>query len=199
MKYPDYLAKLTYLLKRLPGVGSKSAERFAFDLIHWPKERLNELSSLLSTIKENLRICPECGGLIGKESCLFCEERRHATSQICLVSHLRDIFLIEETREYQGLYHVVSSHFHPTEGRTFHLKSIEKLKERIQKHSIQEVILAFDATEEGEAVALFVRRELAPLTIKITRLAFGLPIGSSFDFVDGSTLGRALAGRHLLK
>ena len=180
-------------------MGSKSAERFAFDLIHWPKERLQELSELLGHVKESLHICPECGALTGKEGCHFCEDKKRERAVVCLVAQMRDLFLIEETREYRGLYHVISSHFHPSQGRTFHMKSVEKLKERIVRLSIQEVFLAFDATEEGDAIALFLRKELSQLPVRLSRLAFGIPLGSSFDFVDGGTLGKAISGRQTLR
>lgn len=199
MRYPDYLTRLASLLKRLPGVGSKAADRLAFELTRWPKERLDELSTLLANLKASVCHCPECGALVGsaadKQRCAFCDEKRAESAQICIVAQIRDLFLIEETREFKGLYHVVTSHFHPQEGRTFHRQSIEKLKERILKQSLQEVILAFDATEEGDALALFLKKELSTLPIRLTRLAFGIPLGSSFDFIDGATLARSLSGR----
>lgn len=198
MRYPETLNKLIAIFKRLPGIGSKSAERIAFELILWPKEKIDDLVSLLSQLKGNVSLCPICGALSGPGGCLYCDVTKRDPNVLCAVASLRDLYLMEETREFRGLYHIISFYHAPMQGRAINLQSVERLKERITTHSVKEVVLAFDATLDGDATALFLKKELSSLPIRLTRLAFGIPLGSSFDFVDGATLARALQGRQTL-
>lgn len=195
MKYPQHLIKLVEVLKRLPGVGSKSAERFAFQLLDWKPQYLNEMAETIRTIPERLSRCDECGCLRGDEPCSICVASRIDSGVICLISSPRDALAIEETRQFKGIYHVLGALLSPIEGIGPDKVNILKLKERIQKYNIQEVIIALDSTLEGDATALYLKKELQHLPIKISRLAFGLPMGSSLDYVDGGTLSRALSGR----
>lgn len=195
MRYPLHLKKVIEVLKRLPGVGQKSAERFAFQLLNWKAEHLEEIAFLLKSIPEKLKHCGECGCLIGEEDCSFCNEIRRHTGILCLISSPRDAFAIEETREYKGLYHVLGGLLSPMEGFGPERLNLHKLKHRIKALNIKEMVIALDSTLEGDATALYIKRELDPLGISISRLAFGLPIGSSLDYVDGGTLARALSAR----
>lgn len=192
--FPEHLLKLIELLKKFPGVGTRSAERFAFNLLNWPPEHLSLLASAIDDIPEKLKHCNSCGCLTGVEDCLFCQTRAESAI-LCVVATARDALSVESTREYKGLYHVLGGLLSPLDGITPDKLRIHSLKERIQSLNVQEVVLALDSTVEGDATALYLKQELAPLPL--TRLAFGLPMGSSFDYVDGGTLARAFSGRAL--
>ena len=195
MRYPEHLLKLIQVLKRLPGVGNKSAERFAFHLLTWPEEHLCEFGTLVSAAKNNLQHCELCGCLIGDEGCFFCHASQRDPSIMCVIASPRDVFSIEETQEYEGLYHVLGGVLSPLERKGPEHLSIAKLKERLVSLKVKEVVIALDSTLEGDATALFLKKELANYSVHISRLAFGLPMGSALDYVDGGTLARALSGR----
>jgi recombination protein RecR len=195
MHYPPHLSKLINALKKLPGVGNKSAERFAFQLLNWKTEHLQELSHIISSIPEKLTHCAQCHCLVTPEECPFCHPTRRHTNSICIIASARDAFAIEETREYKGLYHNLGGLLSPLEGIGPDNLKLHNLKQRISSHPIQEILMALDSTLEGDATAYYLKKELTPLRVPISRLAFGLPMGSSLDYVDGGTLARALAGR----
>ncbi len=195
MRYPEHLLKLIHMLKKFPGVGNKSAERFAFHLLTWPAEQLGELGEIVKTTKDKLKHCTSCGCLVDEESCYFCDLNKRDVQVICVTAFPRDVFSIEETHEYRGLYHVLGGVLSPLDNRGPEHLSIGKLKHRIQTLNIKEVVVALDSTLEGDATSLFLKQELASCGIQISRLAFGIPMGSSLDYVDGGTLARALAGR----
>jgi recombination protein RecR len=193
--YPDHLLKLIAVFKKLPGIGSKSAERFAFHLLEWPEEKLREMGCLIEATKKNLNNCPECGCLI-ERGCPFCQNKERDSTLICVVGSSKDVFLIEQTREFHGLYHVLGGLLAPLQGHSPSRHAIERLKERISRLGVKEMILALDSTLEGDATALYLKRELELFALTTTRLALGLPMGSSLDYIDGGTLARALCGRH---
>jgi len=195
MRYPDYLLKLIAVLKKLPGVGNRTAERFAFQLLDWPPEKLSEMGALISSLKDYVKTCLECGVLIEKERCFFCHHARKEPHLLCIVASYKDVFSIEETREYHGHYHVLGHLLSPIQGTGPTPMVIEKIKNRIKNLSIEEVIIALDSTLEGDATALFLKKEFANLSVRTSRLALGLPMGSSLDFIDEGTLGRALSFR----
>lgn len=195
MKYPSTLLSLISILKKLPGVGSKTAERFAFQLFTWQDKELKEFASLLLSLKEKVTVCTECGCLSEENSCHFCNISERNKKSLCIVSSPKDVFMIEESRSFTGLYHVLSTLFSPIDGKMPDKKEIDKLKQRIKELEVEEVILALDATLEGDATSLFLKEELKSFPLKATRLAFGIPIGSSLEYVDGTTLARALTGR----
>jgi recombination protein RecR len=194
MRYPQALLALIAHLKKLPGVGAKTAERFAFQLLNWPQHQLDEMAKQIKEIKEKIHHCPECCCLI-ENSCHFCKDERRDQQLLCIISSAKDAFMIEETRSYRGLYHVINGLLSPLEGRTPEQLQLDRLKVRIQKKAIQEIIIALDSTIEGDATALYLKEELKGL--RISRLAFGLPMGSTLDFVDGGTLTLALLGRQV--
>lgn len=194
-KYPPHLLKLIDAFKRLPGVGTKSAERFAFQLLTWPKEHLQEMGTIIQEVTFRLKHCEQCGCLIGESGCFFCNSSRIQTGTLCVISSPRDAFALEETREFKGIYHVLGALLSPMAGIGPEKLSLVKLKERIRFLQIKEVVIALDSTLEGDATALFIKRELEPFHLQVSRLAFGLPMGSSLDYVDGGTLARAFAGR----
>lgn len=195
MNYPRHLLKLIESLKKLPGVGSKTAERFAFDLLTWKPQQLNALGQLIDEIPTKLRTCAECGCLQGDEACAFCHEIREHPRTLCILASPRDAYSIEATHEFKGLYHVLGALISPLEGIGPEQLQLIKLMERIYKHSIKEVVIALDSTIEGDATSLYLKMQLAPLSLHVSRLAFGIPMGSSIDYVDGGTLARAFVGR----
>lgn len=196
MRYPSHLIKLIQILKKLPGVGARSAERFAFHLIEWKAEDLAEMAKTFLEVPEKIQTCLACGCLKSESECTFCTDSRRLASQVlCIICSPRDVFAIEETKEYKGLYHVLGGLLSPLNGFGPDRLSLETLKKRIEAHSIQEVVIALDSTLEGDATALYLKRELSAYPLQISRLAFGLPVGSSLDYVDGGTLARAFSGR----
>jgi recombination protein RecR len=196
MRYPEHLLKLIQVLKKLPGVGHKSAERFAFHLLNWPHPHLQELGQVIREVKERLKQCTECGCLMDEQACFFCDLSKRDTQTICVIASPRDAFSIEDTHEYKGLYHVLGGTLSPLESRGPEHLSLQKLKDRIIALNIKEIVIALDSTLEGDATSLFLKQELSSSSIQISRLAFGLPMGSSLDYVDGGTLARALSGRN---
>lgn len=195
MKYPIHLLKLIDVLKKLPGVGNKSAERFAFEILNWSDDALNQMAQVIGSTKTHLQYCEQCGCLIGIDDCPFCAASRHSHQAICVVAQARDVFAIEGTHEFRGMYHVLGSLLSPMTGIGPEKLRFSTLKERILEHHITEVVIALDSTLEGDATALFLKQQLEPLNVRVSRLAFGLPMGSSLDYVDGGTLARALAAR----
>jgi recombination protein RecR len=193
-KYPAPLMHLMSFLRRLPGVGSKTAERFAFQLLNWPSEELQQFSEVARTIKEKVKHCPECRCLM-EHSCHFCDPAQRDSKMLCVISSPKDVYAFEETRTYRGFYHVLGGLLSPLDGRTPDHLDLSHLKKRIDSLKVQEVILALDSTIEGDATALYLKDQLHRWGIRVSRLAFGLPMGSPLDFVDGGTLSRALTGR----
>jgi recombination protein RecR len=196
-KYPAELNSLIAYLKKLPGVGTKTAERFAFHLLEWPDSELKEMSCQLSTLKERLQHCPECQCIMDRETCLFCSNPERNRSQLCIISTPKDAFALEETGVFRGLYHVIGGLLSPIEGKTPEHLNLERLKKRVVDRGIQEIIIALDSTLEGDTTALFLKEQFQTWGLSVSRLAFGLPLGSSLDFVDGGTLARALTARQL--
>lgn len=195
MRYPKHLLKVIESLKKLPGVGTKSAERFAFQLITWHPAQLLEMAEIFKEIPHKIHSCCECGCLKGIEDCIFCSPERRSRGIICVIASARDAFAIDGTGEYKGLFHVLGNLLSPMDGIGPEQINLTKLKARILENNIQELVIALDSTLEGDATSLYIHQELGALPVKISRLAFGLPMGSSLDYVDGGTLARAFSGR----
>jgi len=196
-KYPLALQQLIASLKMLPGVGSKTAERFAFHLLTRPSESLEELSEVIATLKIKIQNCPECHCLMDKEVCEFCDINKRDSSLLCIISSPKDAYAIEETHTFRGLYHVLGSLLSPLDGRTAERLNLPQLVDRISHLKIKEVIVALDSTLEGDATALYLKEQLGKLGIPVSRLALGLPMGSPLEYVDVGTLTRALLGRQI--
>lgn len=193
-KYPNHLIRLIESLRRLPGVGARTAERFAFHLLTWPKEKLVALGETLGTALDKIAFCTECGCMEAEEKCPYCQAPARDQQTLCIIHSPKDAFAIEQTHQYSGLYHVLGTLLSPVDHFNEGALPIQKIRERIQKLGIKEVIIALDSTLEADATTLFLKDELEPLT-KLSRLAYGIPLGSTLDFVDGGTLSRALSGR----
>ena len=193
-QYPDDLQTLITSLKKLSGIGSRTAERFAFEFITWPATELATLGHQFINILDKIPPCPTCGCLTNLGTCHFCQPSRDSRF-LCLLASARDVYSIEETKNYRGLYHVVEHLLSPIDGRYANTLRVDRIEARIQEHHVQEVIIAFDSTLEGDATALYLKERLSSHPIQITRLAFGLPVGSSLNHIDGGTLSRAFTGR----
>lgn len=198
MKYPAHLIHLINTLKRLPGVGSKTAERYAFNMLEWQKTHLHEVADAIRDLCSKVRLCPDCGSLAEENNCFFCTDDRSEAGVICVVANPKEVFSIELTGEFKGLYHVLGGLLSPLDGIGPEALALPKLKHRIEMHNIREVVIGLDATLEGDATTLYLKRELSSYNIKISRLALGLPIGSSLDYIDGGTIARAFVGRNTL-
>lgn len=195
MQYPHDLQQLIQALRRLPGVGTKTAERYAFHLLSSPQQHLDELSHLVADIRNKVRHCPVCGCILFGEACSFCGNARRDTSLMCLVASAKDVFALEQTGEYKGLYHVLGALLSPLDGIGPSALTLPQLQQRLTTTPVKEVVMALDSTLEGDTTALFLKKELAPYSVAISRLAFGIPMGSALDYVDGGTLALAFSGR----
>lgn len=194
-KFPTQIQKIIAQLRKLPGVGFKTAERYAFRLIEWDAESLLQLSQSIASLSKEIEHCPTCNCLKGEEPCEFCNVNQRETQSLCIVSYAKDIYPIEETRAFKGLYHALGAVFSPLHGHSIENIDIQKIKTRVDFHNIKDIILALDSTLEGDATALFLKEEMKKWDVSISRLAFGIPIGSALDYVDAGTLTRALVGR----
>lgn len=194
-KYPSELAQLIAFLKKLPGVGTKTAERFAFQLLNWQEHELQSFSILVAQLKKKVTQCSDCHCLNDDGGCPFCHHAMRDKTQLCIIASPRDVYAMEETGAYRGLYHVLGGLLSPLDGKTPEHLNLDQLKNRIGHLQIKEIIIALDSTLEGDTTALYLKELFQEWGLPVSRLAFGLPIGSSLDFVDGSTLARALTGR----
>jgi recombination protein RecR len=195
-KYPDELMALITHLKKLPGVGLRTAERFAFELLNWSESELGQFGHLVSSLRSKVPPCSNCGCLTQEGMCHFCNSPNRDSSALCLIASPRDAYAIEQTKNYRGLYHVVEHLLSPLDGRNTNALRIDRIEVRLT--GVQELIIAFDSTLEADTTALFLKNRLARPGLAISRLAFGLPVGSSLEYIDGGTLSRAFVGRQNL-
>ncbi|MFA6502277.1 MAG: recombination mediator RecR, partial [Parachlamydiales bacterium] len=170
--YPKELFKLISFLRKLSGVGSKTAERFAFELIKWKNSDLFELSNLFKDLKNNIVYCETCGCLMNDDSCHLCNADYRDTNKLCIVSSFKDVYLIENTKSYKGLYHIIDTLISPIQGKEIDLENIKRLKDRLSANNTKEVIIALDSTVEGDATSLYLKEELNNFNVNISRLAF---------------------------
>jgi recombination protein RecR len=189
------IARLIEEFGKLPGIGPKSAQRLTFYLLRQPAEEAHALAAAITDVKEKIIYCSRCFNLSVSDPCQFCADPGRDHSRICVVEEPLDILAIDRTGIYKGLYHVLHGSFSPMEGVLEDDLKIRELAERVKQGSVDEVILATNATVEGEATANLIGLRLRPLGVKITRLAQGLPIGSDLEYADDYTLTRALEGR----
>ena len=194
--YPEILQKLIVFFRKLPGVGRKTAERFAFQLISWSPQDVTSFINVLETMKTSLVLCKECGAISEREACPFCDTNKRDPSILCIIASPKDIYTLENTRIYRGLYHVMKGLLSPLDQIGPEELNFISLEKRVDRLPLKEVILAFDSTLEGDATALYLREILEKKNLLVTRLALGMPIGSSLDYLDEGTLTKALASRH---
>jgi recombination protein RecR len=192
------IARLVEQLKRLPGIGQKSALRLAFYLLRQPEDDVQQLADALVGARQNLRTCSTCHNLTDQELCEFCRSAERDTRQLCVVESAQDIVNLEKTASYQGLYHVLGGVIAPLQGVGPEQLNIKSLMARLEKDTVEEVIIATNPTAEGDATALYLARLLKPLGVRVTRLALGIPIGGELEYTDAGTLQHALEGRREL-
>ncbi|MGD0497742.1 MAG: recombination mediator RecR [Bryobacteraceae bacterium] len=195
---PDFaepLARLITELKRLPGIGQKSAQRIAFHLMRTSREEADRLTEAVRDVKEKLALCRICNNITEGDLCLFCRDASRDPKVVCVVEEPHGISGIETTRQFEGRYHVLHGALSPLRGIGPDSLKIKGLVERIGEGEIQEVILATNPTSEGEATAVYLARLLKPLGVKVTRIAMGVPVGSDLEFADEVTISKAMEGR----
>jgi recombination protein RecR len=185
-------------LGRLPGVGPKSAQRIAFHLLTLEKVDALRLAGAIVEAKDRVTFCERCFNLSEGDECPICADQRRDTSVICVVEEPRDLVAIERTREFRGLYHVLQGAISPIDGVGPEQLRVKELLVRLADETVTEVILCTNPNIEGEATATLLARLIAPLGIRVTRIASGLPVGGDLEYADELTLGRALEGRRTL-
>ena len=181
-------------LTRLPGVGTRTAQRLAFHLLRVPKDEALALAAAIDDVKERVRFCRECGNLTEEEICGICVDARRDHSVICVVEQPSDLISLERTAEFRGLYHVLGGALSPIDGVDPEHLRIDELIGRVERNGVQEVVLATNPNMTGEATAAYLADRLRG-RVRVTRLASGLPVGGDLEYADEVTLGRALVGR----
>ena len=200
MRYPKALQTLLQNLQKFPGVGKKTAERYAFDLITWNPEDVERFAHHLLQLQQKIKTCSTCGALVDKtegDHCKYCDQEKRESNQLCILSSQKDLFAVEATHMYLGMYHILNGLLSPQDNFSPKDLDLSGLKKRIKDLETREIILALDSTLEGDATSLFLKKELEAENVRISRLALGMPIGSSLDFIDEGTLSKALSERTL--
>lgn len=192
--YPKSLENLIEQLKVLPGVGQKTAERYAMSLLETQQEQVVAFSNALLEVKDTIRNCDQCHNLSDTKRCIICEDMTRNHSTLCVVANPKEVFSIEKSETYDGMYHVLGGLISTQKGILPDQLTIDSLVNRVKNEAIKEVILALNATVEGEMTALYISKKLEG-ECTITRLAFGLPIGGQLDYADDMTLLKAFEGR----
>jgi recombination protein RecR len=199
MYYAKPLGRLVGELEKLPGIGPKSAQRLAFYLLRVPRDEAKLLTDAIMDVKERIRPCATCFNFTDEERCEVCRNERRDRSLLCVVAEPRDLIALEKTGEYPGVYHVLGGVIAPTERVGPDELRMRELVERVASGEVREVILAVNPTVEGETTALYIARILQPFGVKVTKIAFGLPVGGDLDYADQATLIQALEGRREMK
>lgn len=195
MFYSKPLAHLIEELQKLPGIGPKSAQRLAFHLLKQPDGDVKRLAQSLVDAKEQIRLCSVCSNLSVNDPCELCAHPTRDVSTVCVVAEPKDLVAVERTKEYKGRYHVLQGLISPMDGVGPDQLKIKELLDRVGSGEIQEIILAINPTIEGEVTTLYLSRMLKPLGVRVTRIAFGLPMGGDLEYADEMTLVKALEGR----
>ena len=190
------LAELIAQFERLPGIGRKTAQRLAYSILEHPPERAEKFAEALGNARSKIHFCKVCQGLTDKEVCDICDDSRRDRSVICVVAEPKDVMAFERTREYAGVYHVLHGVISPLDGIGPDQLRIKELMSRLGSGEVKEIIMATNPTVEGEATASYISRLVKPMGIKVTRLAYGIPVGGDLEYADEFTLARALEGRN---
>lgn len=198
MQYPAPISRLIQSLTMLPGIGSKTAARLAFYIIDMPEDEVMDFANNLIHAKRDLTHCGICGNITDTDPCLICEDSQRDPSTILVVEDPRDVMSMERMQEYRGRYHILHGVISPMEGIGPDDLNIPSLLQRLQDETVEEIIIATNATAEGEATATYLSRLIKPAGIKVTRLAHGLSVGSDIEYADEMTLFRAIEGRREL-
>jgi recombination protein RecR len=192
---PEAVTRLVDEFSRLPGIGPKTASRLTYYMLRAPVEQVRALGDAVLQLRERIQFCSRCFNITEEDPCPVCVDVRREQHSICVVEEPLDVLAIERTGEYRGLYHVLHGAITPVEGIGPEDLRIRELVMRVEKEPVREIILATNPSLEGEATAMYIRRQLFPLQVRITRLARGLPVGGDLEYADAVTLARALEGR----
>jgi len=194
-EYIESLANLAEKFGRLEGVGKKTAMRMAFSVLELETEEAEDFARAILDAKEKIHLCPVCQNLTDRELCPICADEERDRSVICVVTDARTVLAMEKVREYRGTYHVLHGLISPMNGITPEQLKIKELLARVGTGEVGEVIVATNPTVEGEATAMYLSRLLQPFGVRVTRLAYGVPVGADLEYADEVTLYRALEGR----
>jgi recombination protein RecR len=195
---PDFAPSVNRLieeLKRLPGIGQKTAQRLAFHLLRGDREQAFALSDAIRDAKEKIRECSICNNITDVDPCLFCTGATRNRSIICVVEEATNIQAVEKTRQFSGLYHVLGGALSPLQGIGPDQLKIKSLIERLKGGTVEEIIVATNPTAEGEATAVYLSKLIKPLGVNVTRIAMGIPVGSDLEYADEVTMMKAMEGR----
>jgi recombination protein RecR len=195
MEERSALTRLVAELSRLPGIGRKTAERLAYFILKEDAQFGRRLAQAIVDVKEKVRFCTECGNMTEQDPCGICRNPARDRLLICVVEEPKDVWALERSGNFSGVYHVLMGSLSPLEGVGPENLRIRELLERVRRDQVQEVIIATDPNVEGDATALYLAKLLKPLEVKVTRIASGLPIGGDLEYADAVTLSRALSGR----
>ena len=193
--FPAALQELTDQFARLPGIGGKTAQRLAFHVLSLPIEDAESFAEAIINAKREVTTCPKCQNLTDRELCPICADPQRDDSVICVVAEPKDVIALERSREFNGTYHVLHGVISPLNHVTQDDIKIRELLKRVASGGVREVIMATNPDTEGEATAMYISRLLRPMEVKVTRLAYGVPVGSQLEYADEVTLSRALEGR----
>lgn len=193
--YAESLANLINELQKLPGIGPKSAQRLAFFVLGSSRKSIDLLLTAIVQAKDKLKYCSTCFNITDIDPCKICSDQSRTNETICVVADPKDLVAIERSGVYNGKYHVLGGVISPLDGIEPDSLRIKELLERISHQSVKEVVLAISPTTEGEATTIYLSRLLKPLGVKLTRIAYGLPVGADMDYADPATLSKSLEGR----
>lgn len=193
--FPAALQNLADQFARLPGIGGKTAQRLAFHVLELPLEDAQCFADSILEAKRTVHTCPVCQNLTDREVCPICDDDMRDHSIICVVAEPKDVIAMERSREYNGVYHVLHGVISPLNHVTQDDIKIKELLQRVASSDVQEIIMATNPDTEGEATAMYISRLLRPMEVRVTRLAYGVPVGSQLEYADEVTLSRALEGR----
>lgn len=196
MNYPISLQELIDYFKLLPGVGTKTAERYAFAMLDLDEEKLNEFSNILANIKKNISTCPNCGCLTEANNCIVCEDESRKKDTICVVENQKNVFIFEKLGVFRTKYHVLGGLISPMDGVNPENLSIDNLINRIKAEEIKEIILALRPGIEGNTTSLYITKLLEDTDVRVTQIAQGVPIGADMEYLDTLTLEMALENRN---
>ena len=197
-QYPKPLAKLINELSKLPGIGSKSAQRLAFHILALEAREAEQLADSIIFAKREMKYCSVCGNLTDEDPCAICSDSSRREDIICVVESPRDVMAMERIKEYNGLYHVLHGVISPMEGIGPEDINLKSLIQRLQANDVKELIIATNPNIEGEATAMYTARLIKPAGIKVTRIAHGIPVGGDLEYADEVTLLKSLEGRREL-
>ena len=195
MSLPEPLSRLVEQLQKLPGIGAKGAQRLAFHVLRTPREDAERLCDAIRDVKERVTYCSVCNNITDVDPCPYCTSDSRDHRMICVVEEPQNVSVVERTREFKGVYHVLMGALSPLHGVGPDDLKVKGLLERVGAGGVTEVILATNPNVEGEATALYLARLLKPLGVRVTRIAMGIPVGSDLEYADEVTMTRAMEGR----